>query len=195
MINFCVPGTRLCLAGDTHIPGTGTYERKGYIYSSLAGIVKITEKEKVFVVEVQTDKGQNIVPNPGDVVTAEVSVITQRYARCAIKCIRDTPLEKPLRALINREEVQATNKDQIEIHKSFRPGDIILARVLPIKELQSYQLTTAENELGVAIAYSDADAQMVPISWTEMQCPVTYNKEYRKVARVLPESDKVDKEK
>lgn len=192
MPQFCLPGTRLCLYDDTHVSGPGTYERKGYIYSSLAGIVRLTEKEKVFIVEVQTDKGQNIVPNPGDIVTAEVTVISQRYARCAIKCIRDTPLEKPLRALINKEEVQATNKDSVEIHKSFRPGDIILARVLPIKELQSYQLTTAENELGVAIAYSDADAQMIPISWTEMQCPVTYNKEFRKVARVLPGSCKTE---
>lgn len=59
-----------------------------------------------------------------------MTVITQRYARCAIKCIRDTPLEKPLRALINKEEIHATNKDSIEMHKSFRPGDIILARVV-----------------------------------------------------------------
>uniref|UniRef100_A0A8B9HTE6 Exosome complex component N-terminal domain-containing protein n=1 Tax=Astyanax mexicanus TaxID=7994 RepID=A0A8B9HTE6_ASTMX len=30
-------------------------------------------------------------------------------------------------------------------------------------------------------------AQMVPISWCEMQCPRTHNKEFRKVARVQPE--------
>lgn len=30
-------------------------------------------------------------------------------------------------------------------------------------------------------------AQMVPISWCEMQCPQTHAKEFRKVARVQPE--------
>ena len=28
---------------------------------------------------------------------------------------------------------------------------------------------------------------MLPISWCEMQCPQTYLKEYRKVAKVQPE--------
>lgn len=29
---------------------------------------------------------------------------------------------------------------------------------------------------------------MVPISWTEMQCPDTLMKEQRKVAKIVPES-------
>ena len=29
--------------------------------------------------------------------------------------------------------------------------------------------------------------KMVPISWTEMQCPKTFNKEQRKIAKVVPE--------
>ena len=35
-------------------------------------------------------------------------------------------------------------------------------------------------------------AAMVPISWTEMQCPKTYVREHRKVAKVVPESIVVD---
>jgi len=49
-------------------------------------------------------------------------------------------------------------------------------------------VTTAENELGVVIARSEMSGiKMVPVSWTEMQCPKTYNKEYRKIAKVIPE--------
>ena len=29
---------------------------------------------------------------------------------------------------------------------------------------------------------------MIPVSWTEMQCPKSYVKEYRKIAKVIPES-------
>lgn len=33
--------------------------------------------------------------------------------------------------------------------------------------------------------YMCSGAQMVPISWQEMQCPVTFQKEFRKVAKVV----------
>ncbi|XP_016019707.2 exosome complex component CSL4 isoform X2 [Rousettus aegyptiacus] len=76
----------------------------------------------------------------------------------------------------------------VEIYKSFRPGDIVLAKVISLGDAQSnYLLTTAENELGVVVAHSEAGVQMVPISWCEMQCPKTHTKEFRKVARVQPE--------
>lgn len=59
---------------------------------------------------------------------------------------------------------------------------------LPITEAHSYQLTTAENELGVVIAHSKHGHPMVPVSWTEMQCPKTLVKEPRKVAKIIPEN-------
>lgn len=58
--------------------------------------------------------------------------------------------------------------------------------------MSCYQLTTAENELGVVIAVASENSAnpipMVPIGWTEMQCPNTLVKEFRKVAKVSPES-------
>lgn len=44
---ICVPGQRLCLSDENTVSGEGTYERHGYIYSLLAGVVRISEKEKV----------------------------------------------------------------------------------------------------------------------------------------------------
>lgn len=77
---------------------------------------------------------------------------------------------------------------QVEVYKSFRPSDIVLAKVISLGDVQSnYLLSTAENELGVVVARSEAGVQMVPISWCEMQCPRTHTKEFRKVARVQPQ--------
>lgn len=63
---------------------------------------------------------------------------------------------------------------------------------LPQTELSCYQLSTAENELGVVVALANESGPygvpMVPISWTEMQCPDTLVKEPRKVAKIVPES-------
>lgn len=44
---ICVPGQRLCLSDENTVAGQGTYERQGYIYSMLAGVVIVSEKEKV----------------------------------------------------------------------------------------------------------------------------------------------------
>ena len=64
----------------------------------------------------------------------------------------------------------------------------ICVRVISLGDASAgYLLTTAENELGVVIAKSEAGASLVPVSWTEMQCPVSYGKEERKVAKVIPE--------
>lgn len=64
---------------------------------------------------------------------------------------------------------------------------MIIARVISLGDTNSYALSCAENELGVVIAYSEAGTRMIPISWNEMQCPVTLQKEFRKVAKVQPD--------
>ncbi|XP_066260875.1 exosome complex component CSL4 [Euwallacea similis] len=189
---ICLPGQRLSIADATYTTGQGTYQRQGYVYSMLAGTVEIIDRNGVKVIEVHTAGEQTIVPAQGDIVTAQVCLITQQYAKCNIKCIGGTVLRSPFKAVVRRENIRATEKDKIEVYKSFRPGDIILARVLPITEAHSYQLTTAENELGVVTAYSEAGYSMVPVSWTEMQCPKTLVKEPRKVAKIIPENIELD---
>lgn len=48
--------------------------------------------------------------------------------------------------LFSKEDIRATEKDKVEIYKSFRPGDIVLAKVISLGDAQSnYLLTTAEN--------------------------------------------------
>lgn len=44
---ICLPGQRLSILDNKHVSGSGTYGRQGYIYSMLAGIVKVVEKDEV----------------------------------------------------------------------------------------------------------------------------------------------------
>ncbi|XP_017834699.1 exosome complex component CSL4 isoform X3 [Callithrix jacchus] len=146
-VRYCIPGERLCNLEEGS-PGSGTYTRHGYIFSSLAGcLMKSSENGALPVVSVMRETESQLLPDVGAIVTCKV-----------------------------------------EIYKSFRPGDIVLAKVISLGDAQSnYLLTTAENELGVVVAHSESGVQMVPISWCEMQCPKTHTKEFRKVARVQPE--------
>lgn len=184
---ICVPGQRLCISDKVNIPGPGTYEQQGYIYSKLAGTVKLIKEENTCTIEVHGITEQSIVPAPGDIVTAMVTIVNQRFCKCSIKCIGDIVLTRPYRGILRKEDVRGIDKDRVEMYKSYRPGDIILARVLPMTEAHTYQLSTAENELGVVLAHSEDGVAMIPISWTQMQCPKTLCKEFRKVAKVVPE--------
>ena len=57
----CIPGQRLCLAEEHTVAGQGTYERLGYIYSMLAGIVNIKQKLNVsFVIVSQKTQSFNV---------------------------------------------------------------------------------------------------------------------------------------
>ena len=52
-------------------------------------------------------------------------------------------------------------------------------------DARSFYLTTAGDDLGVVRAtHGTSRATMLPIGWTEVQCPVTGEVEDRKVARV-----------
>jgi len=189
MQGVVVPGLRLCESDDKHFPGVGTYQQHGYIYSSVAGQLKLTHnKTNSITVEVEGCGQKTLVPSTGDVVTVKILSVNPRFAKAHIVCVEDVILAEPFRGQIRKEDVRATDKDRVEMYKCFRPGDIVLARVISFGDAGAgYLLTTGENELGVVIARSEAGSNMVPVSWTEMQCPDTYVKEHRKVAKVIPD--------
>lgn len=51
---LCIPGMRLSESNKEFVSGPGTYELKGYIYASLAGVLKMEEDEdsKVCLLEI-----------------------------------------------------------------------------------------------------------------------------------------------
>ena len=63
--------------------------------------------------------------------------------------------------ICRKDDVRATEKDKVEMYKCFRPGDIIMARVISLGDAQSYLLSTAENECGVIVATSEAGEFLV----------------------------------
>lgn len=82
------------------------------------------------IVEVETLGNQTIVPVAGDIVTARITILNQRFAKCNITCIGDVILNRAYRGVLRKEDVRAELKDEVEMYKSFRPGDIILARIV-----------------------------------------------------------------
>lgn len=83
-------------------------------------------------------------------------------------------------------DIRSFEQDAIEVHNSYLPGDIVRAVVISLGDSRSYYLSTAREDLGVVAAKGRAGKPMAPVSWECMQCPVTGEREYRKVAKIDP---------
>lgn len=172
--------------------GEGTCVRGGKIYSKLVGKVSISSEVKskkspvVSVNRHPVAPGLKNVPSIGSITLCRVINISERQAKVNILAIRGVVLPEPLHGVIRREDIRAMEKDTVEVFHSLRPRDIVRARVIAHGEGQLYVLSTAENELGVVSSRCDESGEnMVPVSWCEMQCVKTGNREKRKVAKVV----------
>jgi exosome complex component CSL4 len=181
---------------DNHTPGAGTYTRNGdgRIYSSLVGIVQTIQKPNVNDTLIVTTPGTLIsdekrivvVPEIGDIVTCRVEKINPMMARVEILCVSNTALDPhtSFSGIIRVQDVRATEIDKVQMQHSYRPGDIVRARVISLGDSRSYYLSSASNDLGVIYATSAVgNAPMIPVSWNEMQCSKTGLREHRKVAK------------
>ncbi|XP_028556186.1 exosome complex component CSL4 isoform X1 [Dendrobium catenatum] len=198
--NIATPGEIL---GDSSqfIAGKGTYLAPNgrNIHASLTGQRRLVppppdsaEKHSLWnpslqrlTVEVVGHKTRGAVPEPGVVVIARVTRVMARMASADIMCVESKAVKEKFTGIIRQQDVRATEIDKVDMYQSFRPGDIVKAEVLSLGDARAYYLSTAKNELGVVSAQSIAGATMVPISWTDMQCPSTGQVEKRKVAKVL----------
>merc|ERR1712096_166872 len=116
-----------------------------------------TRPDNTVTVEVEGSASDTVVPAQQDIVTVRVLSVNPRFAKVHILCVGEVVLSEPFRGQVRKEDVRATEKDRVEMYKCFRPGDIVLARVISLGDASAgYLLTTAENELGVVIAKSEA---------------------------------------
>ncbi|XP_026433640.1 exosome complex component CSL4-like isoform X3 [Papaver somniferum] len=174
---------------STLIPGKGAYLHNKTIHASLTGrrvIIPPSDSphQKRSIVEVTGHKGHGAVPEPGSIVIARVTKVMAKMASADIMCVGTKSVKEKFSGVIRQQDVRATEIDKVDMHLSFRNGDIVKAFVLSLGDARAYYLSTAKNELGVVSAESIGGATMVPISYTEMQCPLTGQIEQRKVAKV-----------
>lgn len=93
------------------------------------------------------------------------------------------PLHEPFSGILRQQDLRPKSSLEIRIDDCYQPGDVILARIHASGE-RDFILTTAETELGVIQAICErSGVSMLPISWKEMQCPLSMVKERRKVAK------------
>ena len=138
------------------------------------------------VSSVRTAAGEAVVPRIGDDVYGRVTRVDDKAASVAVSVVRGrAPADGAFVGTIRRQDARAHAVDSVVMDECFREGDVVRAEVLSLGDSRSFYLTTAKDELGVVRAtHRESRKTMLPISWTEVQCPVTGEVEDRKVARV-----------
>ncbi|XP_021288394.1 exosome complex component CSL4 [Herrania umbratica] len=164
-----------------------TYRNKT-IYAFLTSfrcIKSLPPDHRRLIAKVTGNKAHGPVSESGSVVIARVTKVTARITSIDSMCVGTESVREKFSGIIGQQDVRATEIDKVDMHLSFRPSDIVRVVVLSLGDARAYHLSTAKNELSVISDKSSAGAAtMVPISWAEMQCPLTGQLEQRKVAKV-----------
>lgn len=190
-----VPGDRIGNIRQV-IPGIGTYAKGGLVYASAVGTLNLTtptnaeqQSSNIPIVSVKLPKGRQYastqVLSVGQVVLGKVLRVVMQQAIVEIVAAETVgALSQSAEGVIRREAVRTGSSEQASLYDSFRPGDVVLCRIVSLGDSRRYYLSTAEPELGVVRAISKTSGiRMVPVSWKEMQCPETKVKENRKCAK------------
>ncbi|GMK58147.1 hypothetical protein CspeluHIS016_0501790 [Cutaneotrichosporon spelunceum] len=185
MSQILLPGQPLPAAfNTTPLPqcGSGCYERDGRILASIVGR-PVRDGSVVSVVGKQ-DAGA--VPDIDAIVTGQVSRLSPTQASITIQIVNDRTVAESteeITGVVRVSDIRLTERDKVRMGECFRLGDIVKAKVVSLGDARSYYLSTAANELGVVYAVSEDGNPLLPISYQEMEDPVTGRTEKRKVAK------------
>jgi len=173
-----LPGDLLGTA-EEFVPGRGTYEDHGRIYSSLLGHRHIDPRDKAIRVD-----ALHPVPKVGeeDIVYARVDEVKSAMAVCTVLSLAS-----------GRRPVPGAPEGTVHISKAkdgytesladaFQSGDILLARVL--QSHPTIKLTTASPNLGVVSSRCQVcHALLERGTKDQLHCPRCGNVETRKLAQ------------
>ncbi|KAE9976969.1 hypothetical protein BLS_001744 [Venturia inaequalis] len=182
-------------------PGPGTHLAPAGITSSLLGpptTKKNTTTPKAHkILSIQAPLSTAVTPTVGAHVYARITRLDRVQARCEIITVAPPSSSSsssetnntghvcatPLRAILRSQDVRATEKDKVKLAECFRVGDVVRAVVVGLGDQTGYYVSTAGNEFGVVLCWSDAGNLCVPVSWNEVLDQKTGVREGRKVAK------------
>ncbi|KAK3059044.1 exosome 3'-_5 exonuclease subunit ski4 (Csl4) [Extremus antarcticus] len=166
----------------THISGPN-------LYASIAGPLVSTpstsKSSPAATISIPRPSGA-LLPELATTVIGKITRTNPRQASLSILALGPngaSVLREPLPALIRQQDIRATEIDKVKVAESFRVGDVVRAVVISLGDERAYYLTTARNELGVVMAWSEGGNVMVPVSWREFVDEGTGVREGRKVAK------------
>lgn len=181
---IALPGQPLGPAAG-NMPGTGTHIHGTQLIASIAGPVHTTNTTKPPTASVARPAG-SMLPTVNTVVLGRITRTQPRQAHLHILALGASGTHlcrDAFPGVIRQQDIRATEIDKVKVVESFRVGDVVRAVVISLGDERNYYLSTAGNELGVVMAWSEAGNVMVPVSWREFEDLEAGVREPRKVAK------------
>ena len=96
-----------------------------FFFPFFSVVFLIIYHKKLPKITVQRNKIQSAVPDVGSTVIGKVIRVNPNFATLAILLVGVHPCQQSYQGIIRLQDVRATEKDKVQIKKSFRPGDIV----------------------------------------------------------------------
>lgn len=173
---FVVPGERLGVI-EEFMAGSGTYVEESVVYSKIVGRVLLDVLNKEALVHPLAHRVS--VPQTGSTVTGQVSSVQSKRAMLRIMKIGKRVLTGFFTGLLH---ISAVSPSYVEtMFEACKAGDIMRAEVISDKN-RTYQLSTADKNLGVIYAFCSRCGYLLALKGQKMWCPECGKIEERKVA-------------
>ncbi len=173
---FVVPGDKLGVV-EEFLPGPGTYEQAGTVYSQFTGSVVFDMRNKH--VSVQPTVRIPRLPREGDIVFGEVNYVQDKSATVSIAKINEWPLQGTFTGIIFISS--SSPRFEENMADVCKVGDILRARVLNDKN-RIAELGMADRGLGVIKAYCCRCGGLLIFKNGKLECRECLNVEHRRLA-------------
>jgi len=172
---FVVPGEELCVA-EEFMPGPGTYESGGTVYSDLTGdrVVDLNSRTVRVVAKAKTP----IMPTDGSTVIGQVTNAHDKSAIVSIFKVDSEILGRPFTGILHISS--ASPRYERNMEDVCKTGDMIKAKVFNDKN-RIPELTTAGRGLGVIRAYCSRCGNLLVLVNRRLQCRECGNTEHRRL--------------
>jgi exosome complex component CSL4 len=178
-----LPGDKLGVV-EEFLPGIGTYEQEGTIYSNFTGTARIDTRNKRVTVIPTTRVPE--LPKEGATVLASVTHVQEKMATVSIWKIDGRPLQNPFTAILHISS--SSPRYERNMSEVCKAGDIILARVIDMTN-RIPQLTTAGRGLGVVRGLCSRCGGVLALINRRLQCSSCGNFERRRLAEDYGKSE------
>ena len=172
---FVVPGEELCVA-EEFMPGPGTYESGGTVYSDLTGdrVVDLNSRTVRVIAKAKTP----IMPTDGSTVIGQVTNAHDKSAIISIFKVDSEILGRPFTGILHISS--ASPRYERNMEDVCKTGDMIKAKVFNDKN-RIPELTTAGRGLGVIRAYCSRCGNLLVLVNRRLQCRECGNTEHRRL--------------
>jgi len=171
-----LPGDKLGVI-EQFLPGAGTYEHAGTIFSTFTGTARIDLRNKRVTVVAATRVPD--LPKEGATVLASVTHAQEKLATVNIWKIDGKTLQNPFTAILHISS--SSPRYERSMSDVCKAGDILRARIIDMTN-RIPQLTTAGRGLGVVKAFCSRCGAVLDFTNRRLECPSCGNIERRRLA-------------